>query len=171
MRTIPLLVTVLVLAGCAHQKSATHELPSGVVLDGYAPQAGIVSDTSAEDEIAARCESSRREQIAFYEKASAADFVAECAKTGRWRFLSCVVMESQFTSLPGLTRAEVERYVDGERIPYECISYWGIVDGMFDGAKKLQSKLHEVRKAYAARVNRAVIAELEKRTTASNTRN
>ncbi len=168
---IPLLVTVLVLAGCAHQKAEPHDMPTGGGLTGYALPEEIIPDTSAEDEIAARCEPSRLEQIAFYEKADAADFVAECARTGRWKFLSCVVMESQFTFLPGLTRAEVKKYVEDERIPYECISYWGVVDGMFDGAKRLQSKLHEVRKAYAARVNRAVIAELERRTSTSNTRN
>ena len=146
-------------------------MPSGGGLTAYALPEEIIPDTSAEDEIAARCESSRREQIVFYQEADAADFVAECARTGRWRFLSCVVMESQFTFLPGLTEAEVKGYVEGERIPYECISYWGLVDGMFDGANRLQSKLHEVRKAYAASVNRAVIAELERRTSTSNAHN
>lgn len=104
-----------------------------------------------------------RATIAFYEKADAAAFVAECAKTGSWRFLSCVVMESQFTTFPGLTRAEIERYIVGEKIPHECIDYYGIAEGVLGGSLELRSTLRDVREAYAARVNRALSAELEKR--------
>lgn len=114
--------------------------------------------------------SEMREQIAFYEKADASAFIAECTKTGKLRFLSCVVLESQFTAFPGLTQAEIRSYIVEMKTPCECIDYYGITEGIVGGSLELRSKLRDVREAYAARVNRAVVAEFEKRIAVSTRR-
>lgn len=144
MRTIALTLMVLLLVGCTHQRGAALDAPD-------------------EQETRARIDREMGEQIASYEKADAAAFVAECTKTGEWRSLSCVVLESQFTTFPGLTQAEIKRYIIEKQIPYECIDYYGITEGIIGESLALRSRLREVREAYAARVNRAVIAEIEKR--------
>ena len=152
MRALTLILTAILLGGCTHQ-------------------GGVTLNAPAKNETATKLDSATREQIAFYETADVASFVAECAKTGKWRLLSCVVLESQFTTFPGLTQAEVRSYIVEMKLPHECIDYYGLTEGILGGSLELRSKLRDVREAYATRVNRAVVAELEKRTSASNTRN
>jgi len=151
MRTLTLILTSLLLVGCTHQGGGTLDAP-------------------AKKETAAKLDSEARKQIAFYEKADASAFIAECMKTGRLRFLSCVVLESQFTTFPGLTQAEVRSYIVEMKTPCECIDYYGIAEGIAGESLELRSKLRVVREAYAARVNRAVVAEFEKRIAVSTRR-
>jgi hypothetical protein len=104
-----------------------------------------------------------RREISFYEKADVADFTDECIRAKQWRFLSVDYSLIHSRAFPGLNQADVRRYVDTGTVPYEDVASYGIVDEVFlGGSRELRDKLCDVREAYAARVNLAVLAEIVK---------
>jgi hypothetical protein len=136
-----LLVSALLLAGCAHNR--------GVVIDAPAQAESIDADMRA--------------KIAIFERADMAVFIADCVREKKWKFLSCYYSLAHFSTFPGLTKAEVQRYIDSGTVAHETFCYYGIVDETFlGGSRDLCHKLAEVREAYAASVNRAVLTEIKK---------
>ena len=139
-----LLVSALLLAGCAHDR--------GVVID--APDAPAHTES---------IDAEMRTKIAFFERADTSGFIADCVREKKWKFLSCYYSLAHFSTFPGLTKAEIQRYIDSGTVAHETFCYYGIVDDAFlGGSRDLCNHLAEVKEAYAARVNRAVLAEIQK---------
>lgn len=139
-----LLVSVLLLAGCVHNR--------GVIID--AP------DVLAQAE---SIDADMRDKIAFFERADTSGFIADCVHEKKWKFLSCYYSLVHCSTFPGLTKAEVQCYIDVGAVAHEAFCYHGIIDEAFlGGSRDLCRKLAEAKEAYAARVNRAILAEIQK---------
>ena len=139
MRATLLIIGATALASCAHSPRPTAVPPDPAAIDARV-----------------------REEIAFYQAADAAGFVADCRRMEKWKLLSCSVSVGHVTTFPGLTREEVARYVSTGRIAFESIDDWSVLEGIFGESLDLRSQLRDAREAYAVRVNRAVLTEIKK---------
>ena len=100
-------------------------------------------------------------QVREFKAGDAAKIVTARIKDGNWKFLAFDGGNMEPTFVPGLSKEEVQRYIDSGSYELEAFYYYHTRFSL--GSHVEETALWDARMDYASRVNRRLLQEIEKK--------